>query len=569
MFSCSFVGWFLFIFCSLSFASSLHAPSSHENFKEELLVRHLIDGKVLSHFSFTSLLHNAAPRNPTLLGQEDVPQHHSVFPLALGRILREYAVDELHLSLNAGQWRYDRWGYPEEPSVGTGAELWAWMSDGGPMTIDERWSGLRNSLAGLFCASIGSMDERRTTSPRSSFSPEGDLPDWRGAANATGFSTHGMRHAFLPSEHVCTENLTPFRKLLPCKSLSGLAQLLDPHHLFDADWHGMGVHVRWLAGEEGGIEVRLTFQMVSDPLRVPGTRRRDWSFEALYGRTVDRACPVAQSSTIAVTLPFGERYAITPEPGHVAEGVAYYDVAEHVPLNVGIHWLDEFHYSPEPYAVAPFAVQRKLHGASQDRGQLSVTLQNKDTLMRRVKYVETLPWFAQLFLHTMTITVDDVQRDDLMSDLYYIPPIPHGRPTTLEVVLSLPPQSTMRVTFEVKKAFLRYTEHPPDAQRGWDLPPAIIISLVDRLRIYTPALLIDLATPDFSMPYNVIIFSCSLIAFLFGSVFNLLTRRFVVLKVDGSEVAPAVAAQENAKDSQDKSTPIPESEPSPTDSKMP
>jgi Gpi16 subunit, GPI transamidase component len=57
-------------------------------------------------------------------------QHYTVFPLALGQILREYAVTELHLTLNAGNWNYDRWGYPDEPGVGTGAELWAWMGDG-------------------------------------------------------------------------------------------------------------------------------------------------------------------------------------------------------------------------------------------------------------------------------------------------------------------------------------------------------------------------------------------------------------------------------------------------------
>ena len=57
-------------------------------------------------------------------------------------------------------------------------------------------------------------------------------------------------------------------------------------------------------------------------------------------------------------------------------------------------------------------------------------------------------------------------------------------------------------------------------------------SLRDGLpRMYTPVLLVDLATPDFSMPYNVIIFSCSLMAFIFGSVFNLLTRKFVVVRL--------------------------------------
>ena len=94
---------------------------------------------------------------------------------------------------------------------------------------------------------------------------------------------------------------------------------------------------------------------------------------------------------------------------------------------------------------------------------------------------------------------------------------------------------------DVMKAFLRYTEFQPDAQRGWALPPAILtpIEISDNFstftrptpRIYTSNLLIAQATPDFSMPYNVIIFTCSLVAFIFRSVFNGLTQRSAVLKV--------------------------------------
>ena len=181
----------------------------------------------------------------------------------------------MHLTLNAGKWRYDRWGYPDETGVGTGAELWAWMGEsnvtryvGTPPwqyptkrdtthSVDQRWKDLRNALAGLFCASLGSLDEQRTTSPELTFSPEGSVPEWT--------SAHQLRYGTLPSENVCTENLTPFLKLLPCKSLSGIAGLLNPHRLFDADWHGLGVHVRYLHGK--GVEVRLSFQAVTDPVR--------------------------------------------------------------------------------------------------------------------------------------------------------------------------------------------------------------------------------------------------------------------------------------------------------------
>ena len=129
--------------------------------------------------------------------------------------------------------------------------------------MDERWRGLRNALAGLFCASLGSIDEQRTTSPSLTFGPEGDLPS---------SSPYQLRHGTLPTENVCTENLTPFLKLLPCKSRSGIAHLLNPHKLFDADWHGLGVHVRYL--ENVGIEVRLSFQAVFNPVRYATDKKR-------------------------------------------------------------------------------------------------------------------------------------------------------------------------------------------------------------------------------------------------------------------------------------------------------
>lgn len=132
-----------------------------------------------------------------------------------------------------------------------------------------------------------------------------------------------------------------------------------------------------------------------------------------------------------------------------------------------------------------------------------------------------------------------------MRRMAYIPAEAHGRPTLFEALLVIPPMSTLQLTMEATKSFLRYTEHPPDAQRGWDLPPAVIVPIgLDPnrsattpgreqawlQRIYSPTLLIDVATPDFSMPYNVIIMSSTLIALIFGSIFNLLTRKFIAIK---------------------------------------
>ncbi|KAF5374923.1 hypothetical protein D9758_000016 [Tetrapyrgos nigripes] len=514
------------IYPSVNWASSfLHqicaagpVSAAEEEFEEELVVKPFADGRVASTFTFKTLLKDASPRDPrTLALNEDERQ-----------LLRQYAITELHLTLNAGKWNYDAWGYPEAPGVGTGAELYAWLADGAPASIDERWQGLRNALAGLFCASLGSLDEQRTTSPHLSFPPEGLLPDWDGLP-------HQIRHASHASEHVCTENLTPFLKLLPCKSLSGLASLLNPHRMFDADWHGMGLHVLW---RPEGVEVKLNFQMVSDPLRLSG-KKQDWSFHSLYDRTIDRTCPVAKTSQATVSLPFNSMYRITPEPPTVEGNKAVYDLKnkDDESLDIKMEWGTDFEY-----------LQRKLHGSTQDRGHLALTLKNHEPKDISVSYLETMPWLVQFYLHTIEMRVDGVKRDDLISNISYVLPVPHSRPATFHSILTLPAHSTVTFTIDVTKAFLMYTEHPPDAQRGWDLPPAVFVLLPspsgedytntvggaqEGSRIYTPSLLVDLATPDFSMPYNVIIFTCSVVAFIFGSVFNQLTRKFVVVRLEG------------------------------------
>jgi len=45
------------------------------------------------------------------------------------------------------------------------------------------------------------------------------------------------------------------------------------------------------------------------------------------------------------------------------------------------------------------------------------------------------------------------------------------------------------------------------------------------VKSYTEVLLVPLTTPDFSMPYNVITFTCTILALYFGSLLNALRRR--------------------------------------------
>ena len=48
--------------------------------------------------------------------------------------------------------------------------------------------------------------------------------------------------------------------------------MLNPRRLFDADWHGMGIHTSRRPDES--IAVNLTFQAVFDPIRYSSDNTR-------------------------------------------------------------------------------------------------------------------------------------------------------------------------------------------------------------------------------------------------------------------------------------------------------
>ncbi|KAI6029592.1 Gpi16 subunit, GPI transamidase component-domain-containing protein [Pisolithus microcarpus] len=396
-----------------SYTNNVPPGESGERYDEDLFIRPLLDGRVATTFTSSG-------------------QHYTLFPLTLGQILREYSIAELHLTSEL-------------------RKLWAWMADGPSSTIDERWTGLRNALAGLFCASLGSLDTRHTSSPST-----------------------------------CFPYLFLFVKLLPCKSRAGLATLLNPQRIFDADWHGLSIHLRV------GTELKLGVQAVFDPVRLSGGRRR-----------VHDSCLVATSSVVRVQIPDSGSHTLSPASVVDDNLTAMYNLMTQAPLDVSMSWPHEA-YVPIS-RLTPLSIQRTLHGSSQIHGHLFIALTNNGHHDIVVGYFENLP---------ALIKVDD----ELISNV------------------------TLHLSMEISRAFLKYTEHPPDAMRGWDLPPAILFPVCEpamgicgmqntsagmRDRMYTPTLLIDLPTPDFSMPYNVIIFSCTLITLIFGSIFNLLTEDMV------------------------------------------
>ena len=191
---------------------------------------------------------------------------------------------------------------------------------------------------------------------------------------------------------------------------------------------------------------------------------------------------------------------------------------------------------PEP----PLYAFRSFTGHGQERGGVQTLLTNPSAITPiEFVYFETLPWFMKPYLHTLKARISTSASPDpsIIKSMYYRPALDRRRGTQLECRISVPPATTVVLTYDFDKAILRYTEYPPDANRGFDVAPAVIRILTpsmagsnnasEAIFLRTTSLLLSLPTPDFSMPYNVIILTSTVMALAFGMIFNLLVRRFV------------------------------------------
>jgi phosphatidylinositol glycan class T len=186
---------------------------SSSRFSEDLFISPLEDGRVFAHFQFE---HQGAAEL----------KHAEFFPKSLGQILNRFGVQELSLALSHGHWRHAEWGNLNQfplvntslefsgPVIGpSGAEIWANLNPTDGSTVQNNWNSLLNALAGIFCSSLNSLKPSETSIPV--LLPLGD-------------SQAQFMYGSLPREAVCTENLTPWLKLLPCRNQVGIGSLIKP-----------------------------------------------------------------------------------------------------------------------------------------------------------------------------------------------------------------------------------------------------------------------------------------------------------------------------------------------------
>ncbi|XP_042321269.1 GPI transamidase component PIG-T isoform X1 [Sceloporus undulatus] len=542
--------------------------ASPDSLREELLLSPLPSGDLAATFQFRT-------RWDSDLQREGV-SHYRLFPKALGQLISKYSVRELHLSLTQGFWRTRSWGQPylQAPA---GAELWVWFQDS-VTDVDKAWKDLSNILSGIFCASLNFIDSTNTVTPTASFKP-------LGLANVTDHRF--LRYAVLPREVVCTENLTPWKKLLPCSSKAGLAVLLKAERLFHSSYHSQAVHIRPICRDASCLtvswELRQTLTVVFDSF-ASGHGKKDWSLFKIFSRTLTEACPLASQSKVYVDISSRgqekELMEVSPAPLSVHEAsvqgerrtYAVYDLLNPLlfngsrSLNVHLKWK-----RPQDGLDLPAPVlhaQRYVSGYGLQTGEISTLVYNTHPYRAfPVLLLETVPWYLRLYIHTLTIITKG--KENKPSYIHYQPAKDRQRPHLLEMLIQLPANSVTKITIQFERALLKWTEYTPDPNHGFYVSSSVLSSLVPSViamkeeeeelsplfaslfpssegssyfvRLYTEPLLVNLPTPDFSMPYNVICLTCTVVAVCYGSFYNLLTRTFQVEEPNRGGLAKRLA----------------------------
>ncbi|OWZ02261.1 GPI transamidase component [Phytophthora megakarya] len=155
-------------------------------------------------------------------------------------------------------------------------------------------------------------------------------------------------------------------------------------------------------------------------------------------------------------------------------------------------------------------------------------------------YHDVIPWYLRMYFHTFRATASGSEQkaQELIEAFDFVPAELRGRPNKLRLKAYLPANTTLVFSLQMEKAFLHLSEHPPDANRGFDIASGIAtfdvvhegaicgkeVGAQFTTTLFTEPLLVPLPTPDFSMPYNGITMTSTVVAFSVGTMLNALTK---------------------------------------------
>jgi len=317
--------------------------------------------------------------------------------------------------------------------------------------------------------------------------------------------------------------------------------------------------------KQTSLELVQTISVVfNPPIMFEG--KQSWSLFKLFGTALKEECKLASSTKIYVDVSSNDTanpHTLQPEPSAYEKQtllngdyrkLALYDIKTVFAnrygvakqLNVISQYKKDHTFWREQ--TPPLFATRFVSGYGVSQGGIVSRITNKLPKAIKIAYLDIIPWYLRIYLHTISITNQGVSIEPDV--VYYKPAKDRSQPHQLELVLTLPAQSVTELRIDFDRSYLKWTEYPPDANHGVYVGSAVISVKLDVstnvtkipsqtttpfethqassfyfIRIHTESLLVSLPTPDFSMPYNVICLVSTVVSLAFGPLHNLTTRR--------------------------------------------
>lgn len=493
---------------------------------------------MLAHFRFECSKTLARdPADPTLL---TMPRDFEMFPRSLGQVIVATGVASFRLSLARGLWD-PRWG---EATLADGASLNApqgaelvaeFRGPVGEERVEQGWKTLTSRLAGLSCASLNFL-ATATAVARPQLGGVGPDPSALAEGKPTRAPQGHTRYGAIGRETVCTENLTPWIKHLPCGGSAGLAARIAPTRLFASQHHVLGLEVASRDTEGGGVNVTVT-QTLSAVLDKMGSDGIDSLLQTSPSSTCSAmAGPTSWHLDLPREMPPQSLPSALWGLPHGAFTKLSHGWRASIPIRQAgtgsTADLQEHHYETavDPIQGAPIEVTKYLLDADGLRGQLVTRIVNRDpTRGFRILTYEAVPWYIRLFFHTLDARVNGTSALQQAWHVSLTPAKDRASMAQFELGMDLPPGGNITFSVSCIKAFLRSKDFPPDVSRGLDLPAGSVTYQPwgggKSVRVFTESILVPMPFPDNSMPFNAITYVCTLIALTAGAVMNVVVMK--------------------------------------------
>jgi len=349
---------------------------------------------------------------------------------------------------------------------------------------EEIWKFLISALSGSLCASFEGMDADHDSY---AWVTPLDTP-WANDGETLRFST-------LPYEPVCTENLTPWLKLLPCGWRRGLAALIAPIAVAESPLASLS-----LAGvvnrDTGRIELRASLDVILPLMERSGLR-------AWFDTNAVENCEASSSFHVRlVTKTAPAQSVLEAEIGYMppvldlAKGSQSLEFTVEQFAGLQAPWklpvdVDRGHkpwgakQGKTEHRQDTLAVMRDIlaqDGKSErTHGRYLLRFTNEGLAQRRVRFMDQLPFFIRPLWHTFRITwgrhpgseshLQGIEAMEALS-LQFIPSVGHHSPTELFLEVELEPSETMSVFMDVQKRFIQLREFSFACEKGFDVGSA-------------------------------------------------------------------------------------------------